>query len=46
MYVAMTRAKDYLFMTYPSMIKVQGKDTYAKPSRFLNEISPKYVYKN
>ena len=46
MYVAMTRAKDYLFMTYPSMIKIQGKDNYAKPSRFLNEINPKYVYKN
>ena len=46
MYVAMTRAKDYLFMTYPSQIKVQGRDTYAKQSRFLNEINPKYVYKN
>ena len=46
MYVAMTRAKDYLFMTYPSSVKVQGKDVYAKPSRFLNEINSKYVYKN
>lgn len=46
MYVAMTRAKDYLFMTYPSSVKMQGMDTYAKPSRFLNEIDGKYVYKN
>ena len=46
MYVAMTRAKDYLFMTYPSSVKMQGCDTYARPSRFLNEINGKYVYKN
>ena len=46
MYVAMTRAKDYLFMTYPSSVKMQGCDTYAKPSRFLSEISGQYVYKN
>ena len=46
MYVAMTRAKDYLFMTYPSSVKMQGMDTYAKPSRFLNEIDSKYVHKN
>jgi DNA helicase-2/ATP-dependent DNA helicase PcrA len=46
MYVAMTRAKDYLFMTYPSSVKMQGCDTYAKPSRFLNEINSKYTHKN
>ncbi len=46
MYVAMTRAKDYLFMTYPSSVKMQGMDTYAKPSRFLSEIDRKYVYNN
>ena len=46
MYVAATRAEDYLFMLYPSNVKVQGMDTYAKPSRFLNEINSKYVYKN
>ena len=46
MYVAATRAEDYLFMLYPSYTKVQGVDTYAKPSRFLNEINSKYVYKN
>ena len=46
MYVAMTRAKDYLFMTYPSVVKIQGRDTSALPSRFLSEIDSKYVYKN
>ena len=46
MYVAMTRAKDYLFMTYPSSVKMQGMDTYASPSRFLKEIDSRYVYQN
>ena len=46
MYVAMTRAKDYLFMTYPSTIKAQGREQYAPPSRYLNEIDKKYVHKN
>lgn len=45
-YVAMTRAKDYLFMTFPDCILVQGQLQYAKPSRFLNEIDKKYIYKN
>ena len=46
MYVAMTRAKDYLFMTYPTTIKAQGREQYAAPSRFLSEIDKKYVHKN
>ena len=46
MYVAMTRAKDYLFMTYPSTVKAQGREQYVAPSRFLNEIDKKYVHKN
>ena len=46
MYVAMTRAKDYLFMTYPSTIKAQGREQYVAPSRFLGEIDKKYVHKN
>ena len=46
MYVAMTRAKDYLFMTYPTTIKAQGREQYVAPSRFLNEIDRKYVHKN
>lgn len=43
-YVAMTRAKDYLFMTYPEMTMIQGKQTYAKSSRFLKEIDKKYTH--
>lgn len=45
-YVAMTRAKDYLFMTFPDCILVQGQLQYAKPSRFINEIDKKYIYRN
>lgn len=45
-YVAMTRAKDYLFMTFPDCILVQGSLQYAKPSRFINEIDKKYIYRN
>ena len=37
-YVAMTRAKDYLFMLHSVQVMVQGRMTYAKQSRFLNEI--------
>ena len=46
MYVAMTRAKDYLFMSYPSSVKALGIDQYVAPSRFLNEIDRQYVHKN
>lgn len=45
-YVAMTRAKDYLFMTFPDSVLVQGQLQYAKPSRFLKEIDKQYIYKN
>ena len=45
-YVGMTRAKDYLFMTFPDCILVQGQLQYAKPSRFINEIDKKYIYRN
>ena len=45
-YVAMTRAKDYLFMIFPDCIAVQGQLQYAKPSRFINEIDKKYIYRN
>lgn len=45
-YVAMTRAKDYLFLTFPDCIMVQGQLQYAKPSRFINEIDKKYIYRN
>ena len=46
MYVAMTRAKDYLFMTYPSTVKAQGQEKYVAASRFLREVDSKYVHKN
>ena len=45
-YVAMTRAKDYLFMTFPDSVLVQGQLQYAKPSRFLKEIDKQYIYRN
>lgn len=45
-YVAMTRAKDYLFMTFPDCVLVQGQLQYAKPSRFINEIDKRYIYRN
>lgn len=45
-YVAMTRAKDYLFITFPDCVLVQGQLQYAKPSRFINEIDKRFIYKN
>lgn len=45
-YVAMTRAKDYLFLTFPDCVMVQGQLQYAKPSRFINEIDKKHIYRN
>lgn len=45
-YVAMTRAKDYLFMTFTNCVMVQGRLQYAKPSRFINEIDKEFIYRN
>lgn len=45
-YVAMTRAKDYLFLTFTNNVLVNGQLQYAKPSRFISEIDKKYIYKN
>lgn len=45
-FVGITRAKNFLFMTYPQFQKINGSLSYASPSRFLNEINPKLVYKN
>lgn len=45
-YVAMTRAKDNLFILRPKRVKVNGFYNTAKPSRFIAEINPKYLYKN
>ena len=45
-FVGITRAEDYLFMTYPQQQKVQGRLTFVRPSRFLNEIDQSLVYRN
>lgn len=45
-FVGVTRAKDYLFMTYPQEQKIQGRKQFVRPSRFLNEIDQSLVYKN
>ena len=43
-YVAATRAKDHLYLCYPSFINVQGAGLMpARPSRFLDEIPDKLV---
>ena len=38
MYVAMTRAKQYLTLSMAQQRKRMGKDTASRPSRFLFEI--------
>jgi DNA helicase-2/ATP-dependent DNA helicase PcrA len=38
MFVAVTRAKDYLFMMYPQNQKVGGQNKYVQISRFIKEI--------
>lgn len=45
-FVGVTRAENYLFMTYPQKQKIMGQWMYAKPSRFLQEIDPRLIYKN
>lgn len=45
-YVGMTRAMDYLILTFTDYVSVQGNLQYAKPSRFINEIDKKYLYRN
>jgi DNA helicase-2/ATP-dependent DNA helicase PcrA len=44
-YVAMTRAKDYLFITRPRVVMQQGKLTRSSISRFIKEIDPKFLKK-
>lgn len=41
-YVAMTRAKDYLFISSPSMTIQRGVPRKQKPSRFIEEIDDNY----
>ena len=43
-YVAMTRAKYYLFLTRPKRVQMNGFFTNAKPSRFLSEIDEKFIH--
>ena len=42
-YVAMTRAKENLFISYPKIVISRGMPVPAKPSRFIGEISKEYV---
>lgn len=42
-YVAITRAKELLFLITPRKKIVRGIKMTSKPSRFLNEISPEYL---
>lgn len=42
-YVGMTRAMEKLFMTYAECRRLHGKESYHKPSRFLNELPPELV---
>ena len=42
-YVAMTRAKEKLYMTCASQRMLFGRTNSNRPSRFLGEIPPEYV---
>jgi superfamily I DNA/RNA helicase len=43
MYVAMTRAKDHLFLSYAHKRQVWGQVKWNSPSRFIDEIPQEYV---
>ncbi|MGM0686949.1 MAG: 3'-5' exonuclease [Promethearchaeati archaeon] len=43
-YVACTRAKDYLFLTYPEVLDSRWSDEIGTPSRFIEEISDEDVF--
>lgn len=43
-YVGMTRAKDQLYLTRATFRLSFGKSDFYKPSRFLNEIPPEYLW--
>lgn len=43
LYVAITRAKDLLFLTYPALFQSRYGDYFSKPSRFIEDISKKYL---
>lgn len=42
-YVAMTRAKEKLYITYPKIVCIRGTVKTAEPSRFIQEIKDKYI---
>lgn len=42
-YVAVTRAKDNLFLTYPALFQSRYGDYFTNPSRFIGEISNEYL---
>ena len=42
-YVAVTRAKDELYLTHPRLRMGKGGDVWQTPSRFLNELSKELV---
>ncbi len=43
MYVAITRAKEHLFFTYPAIAQSAGGDYFTKPSRFIADLSEKLL---
>ncbi len=43
MYVAITRAKDYLFLSHANSRQIWGKTQIGKPSRFIWEIPDEYI---
>lgn len=45
-YVAVTRAKDFLFMIYPQTQIVAGQPKYSKVSRFIKEMNQDLLIKN
>lgn len=44
-YVAMTRAKEYLFLLRSKMMPMNGIPNYCKESRFVQEIASEYIVK-
>ncbi len=43
-YVGMTRAMRYLYMTYAEVRRLHGREQYAMPSRFLDELPGEHVH--
>lgn len=43
LYVAVTRAKDQLFLTYPALFQSHYGDYFTNPSRFIEDISDKLL---